>query len=183
MKSVLNKRKGLMPSLGLVALVVTALGCTSVANEANAQLQPPAQTPKRTSALVNAVSDGDTVRATLAGGKTERIRLWGIDAPEDSQAFGKESGAALRERVLNKKIEVEEKDRDRYGRLVAILYIDGKDVNLEMIKLGLAWWYRQFAPDRVDYREAELEARRTKAGLWKDPNPTPPWDFRRQNPR
>jgi endonuclease YncB( thermonuclease family) len=73
---------------------------------------------------------------------------------------------------------------DRYGRVLGIVLVNGEDANLEQIEAGMAWHYKKYQgeqspSDRVKYSDAELEARRQKIGLWHDPNPMPPWDYRR----
>ena len=74
--------------------------------------------------------------------------------------------------------------RDKYKRIVGKVLLAGKDINLERIRDGLAWHYKyyqneQTTKDRELYSEAELVARKSKRGLWRDPNPIPPWDWRR----
>lgn len=71
---------------------------------------------------------------------------------------------------------------DKYRRTVGKVFVDGKDVNIEQIKAGLAWHYKKYADeqpaeDRITYAQAEVEARAAKIGLWQDPNPTPPSEF------
>lgn len=70
-------------------------------------------------------------------------------------------------------------DTDRYKRRVAKIYIDGKYVNQMILAEGLAWWYKRYAPKDVDLKEAENSARVAKKGLWSQPHPTPPWEFRK----
>lgn len=126
---------------------------------------------------VISVMDGDTVRI-LVGSKQVKVRLFGIDAPESRQAFGKQSEKELKSLVWKKEVKVIVKDTDQYGRIVGILYVDGLEVNLEMVRRGMAWVYREFNKDKK-YLEAEEIARRSELGLWKDKNPTPPWLFRK----
>lgn len=131
------------------------------------------------------ISDGDTVTLLDSENQTHRIRLLGIDSPERSQPFGKQATESLKELIQNRPIRIEIHDRDRYGRILGKLQIENRDLNLEQIKRGFAWHYRHFAKnqptlDRTSYAEAERVAREKKLGLWIDPNPEAPWDFRKK---
>lgn len=126
---------------------------------------------------VISVMDGDTVRV-LVGSKQVKVRLFGIDAPESKQAFGKQSEKELKSLVWKKEVKVVVKDIDQYGRTVGVLFINDLEVNLEMVKRGMAWVYRDFNKDKK-YLEAEEVARKSELGLWRDKNPTPPWLFRK----
>ena len=134
------------------------------------------------------VLDGDTVTVLDGMNKQTRIRLMGIDAPEKAQAFGTRSKQALSDLVFNKQVTVEFSKQDRYGRTIGKILVDGLDANLELVKTGMAWHYKQYAKeqtasDRTAYAEAETMARAEKRGLWGDPEQTPPWDFRKQGKR
>jgi endonuclease YncB( thermonuclease family) len=107
----------------------------------------------------------------------------GIDAPERGQAYGTKSKEHLSELVAGKFVVVEFNKYDRYGRIVGKVLLSGEDVNLEQIAAGLAWHYKKYQgeqspSDRVKYADAERAARRLKLGLWHDPNPLPPWEYR-----
>ncbi|MCX8050118.1 MAG: thermonuclease family protein, partial [Methylohalobius sp.] len=123
------------------------------------------------------VSDGDTITLLDAQRRQHRIRLHQIDAPERRQDFGERSRQSLAELVFGKEVVVEVVTTDRYGREVGKVKVDGTDANLEQVKRGLAWVYRQYAEDPA-YFAAEEEARAAKRGLWLQPNPIPPWEFR-----
>src|SRR5262249_1944345 len=112
-----------------------------------------------------------------------KIRLAGIDAPEHGQPFSNRSKQNLYDLVFGKEVIVEYNKTDRYGRLVGKGLVDGHDANFEQIKPGLAWVYRKYegdlsSADRKAYDEAEKSARAAKRGLWSDPAPQPPWEFR-----
>ena len=137
------------------------------------------------SGRVVAVHDGDTITVLDINQTQYKIRLAGIDAPELGQAFGNPSKQNLSKWVYNRQVIVDWKKRDRYGRTVGVVLVDGHDVNLEQIRAGLAWWYRQYArdqspADRRLYEAAENDARTAKRGLWVDANPGPPWKWRRR---
>ncbi len=123
------------------------------------------------------ISDGDTL--TLLVDQTQyKVRLDGIDAPESHQAFGTKSKQALGDKVFGKPVRVTNKGPDRYGRTLGVVWVGDRNINLEMVKDGLAWHYKQFSKDK-SLADAELEARRAKRGLWADANPTPPWEYRK----
>lgn len=131
------------------------------------------------------VADGDTVTVLDEQNTQHKIRLQGIDAPEKAQAFGQKSKQSLNQLVHSKQVVVEFDKKDKYGRIVGKVLLNGTDVCLEQIKLGMAWHYKQYASeqpkdDREIYAQAELLARAKSVGLWKDKQPTPPWEFRRQ---
>jgi endonuclease YncB( thermonuclease family) len=131
------------------------------------------------------VYDGDTV-TVLDGTNTQwKIRLMGIDAPEKKQAFGNKSKEHLSGLVFNKQVTVEYRKKDRYGRTVGKILVQGLDANLEQVKAGMAWHYKQYQreqseADRIAYAKAEEQARAGRRGLWFDHEPAPPWDWRKQ---
>lgn len=130
------------------------------------------------------VADGDTITVLDAGNRQHRIRLKGIDAPESKQAFGNVSRQTLADMVAGRQVRVRADATDRYGRVLGVIFVDGRDANLEMVRAGMAWHYTQYqrdqsAQERSAYAAAEAEARATRRGLWRDANPVPPWDFRR----
>ena len=134
--------------------------------------------------LVIGVSDGDTI--TVLVDKTPyKIRLAGIDAPESRQAFGQASKQHLSALVYKKPVTVLWDKKDRYGRTLGKVMVDGTDVCLEQIKAGWAWHYKRYASeqpaqDRADYAAAEDKAKGERIGLWSDAQPTAPWDWRRE---
>lgn len=135
----------------------------------------------RIQARVVRVSDGDTVViSTGPNRKNERVRLYGIDAPETKQPYGAESKSYLQRRIHSQLVTVEFNERDHYGRIVGRIFFNGKDINLEMIQQGWAWCYRQYCKDPA-YARAEEAAKQARIGIWRSSAPpTPPWEFRRQ---
>ena len=129
------------------------------------------------------VSDGDTVKVLDAGKKQHRIRLLGIDAPESNQAFGQKSKQYLSSLIFNKNVSITYKEKDQYGRILGTIFYENENINLKMVHAGLAWHYVYFAKDNKELAEAEAAARKEKLGLWAEPNPMPPWDFRYQKKR
>jgi len=129
------------------------------------------------------VSDGDTITVLDADNKQHRIRFQGIDAPESKQAFGQASKENLSKMVFGKQVRVIWDKVDKYRRTVGKVLLDGRDINIEQVKAGFAWHYKKYADeqpaeDRVTYAKAEEEARAARLGLWQDPNPTPPGEWR-----
>lgn len=133
---------------------------------------------KTTPGQVERVVDGDTLQVAGEGGKAVRVRLAGIDAPERGQPFADRATTALRELAEGKMVKLAGDNHDRYGRLVATVYAGDLNVNLEMVKRGMAWYYRQYKQDRA-LDDAERAAREAKLGLWRQDRPAAPWDYRR----
>ncbi len=128
------------------------------------------------------IKDGDTVVIMGAKRKPYTVRLAGIDAPEDGQAWGRKSKKLLK-KLIHKKIVrvVPQKKADKWGRVVARLYIGNIDVCAYMVENGGAWVYRRYARGSsfaVFYR-AEEAAQKNKVGLWAAKNPVPPWKWRK----
>ena len=126
------------------------------------------------------IADGDTLTVLDADKMQHKIRLSGIDAPEKSQAFGTRAKEALAEKVHEKTVRVAWKEKDRYGRIVGDVHLGDRDVNLEMVREGWAWWYRTYAPKSKTLEQAEADAKREKRGLWRDKDPEPPWEYRKK---
>lgn len=135
-------------------------------------------------ALVVKVADGDTITVLDGQKKTHKVRLQGIDAPEKKQAYGEKSKQNLAFLIYNRSIQVEYSKYDKYGRIIGKVSLKGKDICLEQLSKGMAWHYKKYQKeqstiDRELYSSTELKARNTKIGLWKDNQPTAPWDFRK----
>lgn len=129
---------------------------------------------------VVSVHDGDTITG-LDDTKTQfKIRLDAIDAPELGQPFGQASKKALSEMVFGKDVAVIAKTKDKYGRTVGHVLIEGQDVNLMMLEQGMAWHYKHY-DHNARLSRAEEEARAGKKGLWADRDPVPPWDWRKEH--
>jgi len=145
---------------------------------ASATPTPKAEVPVEFTGLAVRILDGDTIEV-MHGGKPERIRLPGIDCPEKSQAFGNRAKQFTADLVGKQTVTVQVKDRDRYGRTVGVIVLSaGRTLNQELVRAGLAWWYKQYAAGDTVLQKLEEEARAAKVGLWVDPSPVAPWDFR-----
>ncbi len=138
--------------------------------------------------IVKTVFDGDTLVLVGPGLGRLTVRLYGIDAPETrkpkspGQPFGSQAKRVLMYKLLGKEVTAELVERDQYGRAVAVVKLAGRDINAEMVAEGMAWAYRQYLAGAYasQYISREEQARRLRRGLWRDANPQPPWDFRRQ---
>jgi endonuclease YncB( thermonuclease family) len=140
------------------------------------------------------VTDGDTITVLDANRQQHKIRLGGIDAPEKAQPFGQRSKENLSRLVFNKEVQVDWTKRDRYQRIVGKVWVQPSDcptcpMTLDaghaQITVGLAWWYRKYAneqpsQDRGQYEFSEQEAKARRVGLWSEPDPVPPWEWRRR---
>ncbi len=125
------------------------------------------------------VIDGDTIEV-----HGQRIRLHGIDAPESAQLCltedkrwrcGQQAALALDDKIAGRPVACAEKDRDRYGRIVAVCRAGGQDLNAWLVAEGWALAYRRYSTDYVD---EEGTARAARKGVWRGPF-VPPWDWRR----
>lgn len=128
------------------------------------------------------VPDGDTL-VIRSGNKKIRVRMYGIDAPELKQKYGMEARDFLASKILDKNVNIKVIDEDKYGRKVGKIYYKNKDMNLEMLETGNAWFYEYHAKKEKKYRKAYEKARREKLGLWKDKNPQNPRNFRLEHKR
>jgi len=136
--------------------------------------------------MVRAVYDGDTVLLTTREESRLKVRLYGIDAPETQkpdkpgQAYGAISRRTLMYKIMGRRVTAELVDIDQYKRAVAVIRFSGRDINREMVSEGMAWAYRQYLQGTYasEYIGAENLARSRRAGIWREPNPQPPWEFR-----
>jgi len=141
--------------------------------------------------MVSAVYDGDTVLLTTRDKSRLKVRLYGIDAPEtqkpdtSGQAYGSISRRTLMYKVMGRRVTAELVDIDKYNRAVAVIRYAGRDINREMVSEGMAWAYRQYLQGAYasEYIGAENLARSRRAGIWREPNPQPPWEFRNRRQR
>lgn len=152
-----------------------------------------AQAQADLSGRVVAVTDGDTIKVLDNANTQYKIRLTGIDAPERGQPYGAASREHLASMVAGKEVLVESDKKDRYGRILGKVWVQpgdcpscGKTLNVNYAQLlaGMAWWYRYYAKeqspeDRGRYESAEDEARARQWGLWADPHPINPYDWRK----
>lgn len=137
------------------------------------------------SGKVYEVIDGDTYDIITKQQQKYRVRMEGIDAPERGMRFYKESKNFLSALALGKQVRVRWSKSDRSKRLIAFSFLaDGRELSHEMIKAGWAWHFTKYNKDS-DLAALQRTARLRRLGLWADPNPVPPWDYRksRRSPR
>lgn len=150
-------------------------------------------------AKVIAVMDGDTLLILREGGseaaghppaspsrglghgKPVKLRMANIDAPEKLQAFGRQSRDSLLEMVGKKQVQIETQAVDQYGRIVGLVSIDGRSVNQEQVKRGMAWEYSHYHSDKT-YLVLQSDAREARRGLWAQTSPQAPWQWRKLHP-
>ena len=132
--------------------------------------------------IVVKVLDGDSIEIKR-NGKVHTIRLYGIDTPEYKQAYSNKAKQFTKRLVNRQKVNVVEKDIDRYGRIVALVESRGQLVNRELVREGLAWYYPKYClaqPLCGELKDLERKARNEGRGLWRDENPVSPMDWKRQ---
>src|SRR5262247_3498431 len=157
-------------SLRLCAILIALLICTPLA------------VAEDFTGRVVGISDGDTI-TVMHQGRGERIRLHGIDAPERGQPFSNRAKQFVSDLCYHKEVKVEVKGQNRYQRTIAeVILPDGRILNYEIVRAGLAWWFKRYAPKDPTLEGLEFQARQAQRGLWSDRDPVPPWEFRRNKP-
>ncbi len=130
---------------------------------------------------VVSVLDGDTLEV-LHNQHPERIRLSGIDCPEKKQAFGQRAKQAASALAFGKDVTIQTHGHDKYRRTIGdVILPNGMNLNHELVKQGWCWWYRKYAPRDTVLEGLENEAREGRKGLWADPQPVPPWEWRKRS--
>ena len=153
----------------IVAIAISIAGCK------NTEINEPVAAVV---GKVVKVVDGDTLHVYSNKG-TYKIRLSGIDAPERGQAYGKRAKEHLEFLVEGKQVIAIVESKDRYGRYVASVKVQSKDVCAEMLTAGYAWHYKQYDNNKY-YDELQREAKKAKRGLWVDKKPQAPWEYRKE---
>jgi micrococcal nuclease len=151
------------------SLVIAWLGLTT-----------PAAAQTLTGTVV-AVHDGDTI-SIRTGSSTVRVRLYGIDCPEYQQPFSARARQFTSKMVFKREVTVRGEGTDKYDRLLGRVFVDGVELNEALVRNGLAWHYEIRVNDRA-LADAERHARAAKVGIWSQPDPVPPWRWRREQPR
>ena len=168
-KSFLNLKSGLQYCLYLFFVLIFLHACGSA----------PAQYQSEGWGRVVSIIDGDTYDLLLENGKSVRIRMHGIDAPERGMPYNKVSKEYLGKLCANARIRYVREDTDRYGRMVAKGYLeDGRNLEQEMVRAGMAWHYTRYSSDKK-LASLEKDAREKRRGLWQDSNPVAPWEYRK----
>jgi endonuclease YncB( thermonuclease family) len=128
-------------------------------------------------AKVIGVTDGDTIVILTKDNQQVKVRLEGIDCPESNQDFGSKAKQATVDLCFGKEVRVQKSGEDRYGRTLAYIFVGDICVNKQLLSLGMAWHYKQYNKDS-ELARLETVAKEKKLGLWSQPNPIAPWDFR-----
>lgn len=128
------------------------------------------------------ITDGDTLTVLDTSHQQHKIRLMGIDAPERKQPFGERARQNLAHLAFAQEVTVQWRKKHR-NRLIGKVLVNGVDVSLEQIRSGMAWWYEAYRKDQTErdralYSALEADARQSRVGLWQDPAPVAPWDWR-----
>lgn len=135
--------------------------------------------PQSFQGKVVGVHDGDTI-TVLHDKEQIRVRFEGIDAPETKQDFGTKSKQALSKKIFGKEVTIEWTEKDQYGRTLGKVMLEQRWINNEMVQDGMAWHYKRYSKDKT-LSTSEEKAKKAKKGLWSQPNPTPPWEFRKED--
>jgi len=175
------------PLLSLILLPAILIVMTSPNLRAQASMG-------RIHGMVVNVSDGDHL--TVNNNGTEIfVRLYGIDAPEISkvrrkdksqskhgQPFAGKAFMELSNKVLHRQVTLEIMRTDHHEQVIAVVFLENRNINLEMVTAGWAWASRSSKkhPEQLEYQEAEKHARSERTGLWSQNDPLPPWEFRKQ---
>ena len=132
-------------------------------------------------AKVVGIADGDTYEALLPDKTTIKIRMEGIDAPEKGMPYYRVAKDYLSKLCFGRDVQITKTTTDRYGRTIARTNVSDqkKELGLMMIEAGYAWHFKKYSSDPI-LAAAELEARKMKRGLWADPSPVAPWDYRKE---
>ncbi|MDR1520727.1 MAG: thermonuclease family protein [Planctomycetota bacterium] len=127
------------------------------------------------------ISDGDTITVLKDDRERVKVRLYGIDCPESSQDYGTRARQMAGNLAYQKIVAITPIDTDRYGRTVGLVVADGVLVNRALVESGMAWVYSQYCrvAECEEWRNLEEAARKARRGLWEQPSPVPPWEWRR----
>jgi micrococcal nuclease len=128
-------------------------------------------------ALVIGVTDGDTIIVLNDKKEQIKVRLEGIDCPEKKQAFGEKAKQSTVNLCFQKKVKVVKTGTDKYGRMLALVYVNDTCISKELLRLGMAWHFKKYNSD-PELAELEKIAKNNKVGLWAEKDPIAPWDYR-----
>ena len=164
-----------MKLLIVICIIVIALLCLSGCKNSNTTGEQPVVS---ISGKVVRVLDGDTIKIHSKNDDwVYTVRLYGIDAPEKKQPYGREAQRYLMKLIDDREVTAIIRDKDKYGRYIATVVYNDVDINAEMIKAGLAWYYSRYSIN-TGYAELMHRAIGEKKGLWQDEAPIKPENFR-----
>jgi len=129
---------------------------------------------------IDSVIEGDSI-TIISKGKEVEIRLFGIDTPEKTQAFGQSAKNFTGAMASRGEIRVEPITKDQSGKIVGLVFVNGINLNEQIVSQGFGWVYRQYCKESycADWLKIESNAKASQKGLWADANPTPPWEYRK----
>jgi len=135
--------------------------------------------PAEISGKVISIKDGDTI-AILYNNKKLTIRLAHIDCPEKKQPYGLAAKQFVSDKCFGQIVTIQHNNEyDRSKRLIGeVILFGNENLNKELIKAGLAWHFKKYSTDK-SYASLEQEARKKRTGLWSEPNPVAPWEWRK----
>lgn len=158
----------------IISLLATFSSLGILADETNS----PSSVSTRKSCVATKFFDGDSIHVLLKGEeKSISVRLYGIDAPEKEQDYGATAEARLKELIRNKPIEIEIKGTDNHKRPLVVVFFNGNNINLQMLREGMAWHYDRF-DSTPEFSAAHEEAKLHKRGLWINDKAISPEEFR-----
>lgn len=184
-----SENNGCLVLFGIVGFVILLSTCSSkdentssrsdssYSSQTNTETATPTVATESYKCKVVGVSDGDTFTCLTNGTKQIKVRLNQIDAPEKKQAFGTAAKHALSSYIFGKTVLLKTTGKDKYGRTIAEVYVNNNNINKAMVADGYAWAYREYLSDQ-DYLRIEVQAKSHTVGLWSQPNPIYPSDFR-----
>jgi len=134
------------------------------------------------SAKVTHIVDGDTIEIRWKN-KIRRVRIWGIDTPEWDQPFSTKSKKMTRKLLAGKYVNVFPIEFDKYGRLVARINVNHTSVSRKLVESGLAWVHIYYCKEPVcnQWKKLQKKARKEHKGLWRDPHPVAPWQWKKMH--
>lgn len=169
--------KKLVTLLLLLLMVTPGVAQVKKAKEKPVKARTEKQTKTYFDAKVVGVKDGDTYVVLTEKKEQFVIRLAAVDCPEKKQNFGQKAKEFSSDQIFGKLVKVRIISKDKYGRNIAYIVYDKKDLSKELLKAGLAWHYKEY--DKSNYLQSlENTARKNKVGLWIEDNPIRPSDFR-----
>ena len=156
----------------LLTLIISLLSCTKEELPISNVLSDPIN------GKVIKIKDGDTIVILDSNNDQYTIRVADIDCPEKAQPFGTKAKQFTSCEVFGKQVTIDKKNLDKYGRIVGYVMYEGKNLSIELLKVGFAWHYKYYSKDQ-NMANIETNAKQNRAGLWIDNNPINPYDWRK----
>ncbi|WP_317363979.1 thermonuclease family protein [Campylobacter helveticus] len=184
LKKILKAKKlSLSLVIIIIVLAISSFNQVSSFNQSFTTFLAQKNLEKELTGKVSKVIDGDTIELLVKQEDIKqspkiKVRLFGIDAPEKKQAFGKEAKEYLSSLILDKEVILIINDKDKYQRFIGTILLNEKDINKEMVKNGYAWAYESYS---TKYLAHQADAQMFKLGLFKDENAIKPSEFRKRN--